>query len=56
METLYLTDIFDSTVNDLAKYDIALDRGEIDSESVKDKLFTPATASDGTSLPYAFGW
>ena len=45
-----------STVNDLAKYDIALDRGEIASKSVMDKLFTPATAPDGTSLPYAFGW
>ena len=45
-----------STVNDLARYDIALDRGEIASESVMDKLFTPAMAPDGSSLPYAFGW
>ena len=45
-----------STVNDLAKYDIALDKGAIASEAVMTKLFTPAVAQDGTDLPYAFGW
>ena len=45
-----------STVNDLAKYDIALDTGKLASESVIEKLFTPATAPDGRTLPYAFGW
>lgn len=45
-----------STVDDLAKYDIALDSGEIASESVMEQLFTPAVASDGSALPYAYGW
>lgn len=45
-----------STVNDLAKYDIALDMGKIASESIMDELFTPTVAPDGTALPYAFGW
>ncbi|MGK7371665.1 MAG: serine hydrolase domain-containing protein, partial [Candidatus Halalkalibacterium sp. M3_1C_030] len=45
-----------STVNDLAKYDIALDTGSLASDSVMEKLFRPAVAPDGTTLPYAFGW
>lgn len=45
-----------STVDDLAKYDIALDTGKLASGSVMKKLFTPAVAPDGTTLPYAFGW
>ena len=45
-----------STVNDLAKYDIALDTGTLASESVMKQLFRPAVAPDGTTLPYAFGW
>lgn len=45
-----------STVNDLAKYDIALDNGTLASEQVMEKLFTPAVAPDGSDLPYAFGW
>lgn len=45
-----------STVDDLAKYDIALDTGKLASDSVIKKLFTPVVAPDGTTLPYAFGW
>ncbi len=45
-----------STVNDLAKYDIALDSGTLASDTVMSKLFMPAAAPDGTVLPYAFGW
>lgn len=45
-----------STANDLARYDIALDTGKLASESIMEKLFTPAVAPDGTALPYAFGW
>ncbi len=45
-----------STVNDLAKYDIALDSGLLASNEVMQKLFTPAVSPDGTNLPYAFGW
>jgi len=45
-----------STANDLAKYDIALDKGKLASDSTMKKLFSPAIAPDGTALPYAFGW
>jgi len=45
-----------STVEDLARYDIALDTGVLASGSVMEKLFTPALSPDGTVLPYAFGW
>jgi len=45
-----------STVNDLAKYDVALDTGKLATDSIMEKLFTPAVAPDGTTLPYAFGW
>ncbi|SMO86960.1 CubicO group peptidase, beta-lactamase class C family [Gracilimonas mengyeensis] len=45
-----------STVNDLAKFDIALDTDQLASESTMEKLFTPAVTPDGTDLPYAFGW
>ncbi|NGP77551.1 beta-lactamase family protein [Balneolaceae bacterium YR4-1] len=45
-----------STVADLAKYDIALDSGILASDLVMEKLFTPAVAPVGTTLPYAFGW
>lgn len=45
-----------STVNDLAKYDIALDNGLLASRAVMEKLFTPAVAPDDSDLPYAFGW
>ena len=45
-----------STVDDLAKYDIALDKGLVASDEVMKKLFTPAVSPDGANLPYAFGW
>jgi CubicO group peptidase (beta-lactamase class C family) len=45
-----------STVEDLARYDIALDTGKLAPEPVMKKLFTPAKAPDGTTLPYAYGW
>jgi CubicO group peptidase (beta-lactamase class C family) len=45
-----------STVEDLARYDIALDNGGLASPAVMKKLFTPATTPDGKTLPYAFGW
>lgn len=45
-----------STVEDLARYDIALDTGTLASEAIMEKLFTPAVTPDGTVLPYAFGW
>jgi len=45
-----------STVNDLAKYDIAISRGLVVPEAAKDKLFYPATYSSGDTSPYGFGW
>ncbi len=45
-----------STVQDLARYDVALDTGALASDAVMTKLFTPAKAPDGTDLPYAYGW
>lgn len=45
-----------STVEDLARYDIALDTGALASRAVMEKLFTPAVTSEGSVLPYAFGW
>ena len=45
-----------STVEDLARYDIALDSGRLASPAVMRKLFTPATTRDGKPLSYAFGW
>lgn len=45
-----------STVEDLARYDAALDAGALAPKAVMEKLFTPAAAPDGTTLPYAFGW
>lgn len=45
-----------STVDDLVKYDIALDTHVLGSQALMTKLFTPARAKDGKTLPYAFGW
>jgi CubicO group peptidase (beta-lactamase class C family) len=45
-----------STVLDLGRFDLALDSGALASKAVMAKLFEPALALDGTSLPYAWGW
>lgn len=45
-----------STVNDLARYDVALDTNVLASGDIMKKLFAPAVTPSGTSLPYAFGW
>jgi CubicO group peptidase (beta-lactamase class C family) len=45
-----------STVEDLARFDIALDTGVLGGPDLVRKLFTPATAPDGAALPYAYGW
>ncbi|MEM7360686.1 MAG: serine hydrolase domain-containing protein [Pseudomonadota bacterium] len=45
-----------STLNDLAKYEIALSQGLIVPEGADDKLFYPATYSSGDISPYGFGW
>lgn len=45
-----------ATVDDLAKYDIALDTNVLGDKALMAKLFRPAKAKDGKTLPYAFGW
>ena len=45
-----------STVVDLARFDIALDRGEILSAEARNAMFTPAASPKGGSLPYGVGW
>lgn len=45
-----------STVEDLARYVIALESGVLGSSALVQKLFAPATSPNGTVLPYAFGW
>jgi CubicO group peptidase (beta-lactamase class C family) len=45
-----------ATVDDLAKYDVALDTNVLGDKKLMAKLFTPARSKDGKTLPYAFGW
>jgi len=45
-----------STVLDLAKLDIAMDRNLIVSQETKAAMFTPAIANSGKPLPYGLGW
>ena len=59
--SVYTTDLsaaagMTSTVRDLAKFDIAMDRNLIVSQSSKSKMFTSAISNHGRSLPYGLGW
>jgi CubicO group peptidase (beta-lactamase class C family) len=45
-----------STVVDLAKLDVALDRRMLLKESTLAKAWTPAVSRGGTTLPYGSGW
>ena len=45
-----------STVLDLAKFDVAMDRNLIVSEATKELMFTPNMSNNGKSLPYGLGW
>jgi len=45
-----------TTVLDLAKFDIALDRNLLVSEESKQLMFAPTVANDGKELPYGLGW
>ena len=47
---------FLSTVLDLAKWDAALDAGQILSRDTIDQMWTPARLNDGTSTGYGLGW
>ncbi len=45
-----------STINDLAKYEIAISQGSIVPKGFGDKLIYPAKYSSGDLSPYGFGW
>jgi len=45
-----------TTVRDLAKYDVAMDRNQIVSRASKEAMFTPARSDSGQVLPYGLGW
>ncbi len=45
-----------STVNDMAKYDIAISTGKVVSGTVRAKLLKPATFNNGQLSPYGYGW
>ncbi|MBC8233892.1 beta-lactamase family protein [bacterium] len=45
-----------STVLDLAKFDVAMERNQLISEGSKKAIFTPAISSSGEQLPYGLGW
>lgn len=45
-----------STVQDLARYDIAIDTGVIATPQIRDRLFGPARFTDGSPSPYGYGW
>lgn len=45
-----------SSVEDLARFDIAFDRGLLVSAGSRRAMFEAAVAPDGTVLPYGLGW
>ena len=45
-----------TTVFDMAKFDIAMDRNLIVSADAKGAMFTNTISSSGKSLPYGLGW
>jgi CubicO group peptidase (beta-lactamase class C family) len=45
-----------STVMDLAKFDMAMDRDLIVSQETKEAMFTASRSNSGKRLPYGLGW
>lgn len=45
-----------STVEDLARFDIALDTGRLLGPATMEAMFTPGLDAQGKPLPYALGW
>jgi CubicO group peptidase (beta-lactamase class C family) len=45
-----------STVVDLAKYDVAIDRDQVYSPEVKRQVWTPMQSPTGERFPYGLGW
>ena len=45
-----------STVLNLGKFDVAMDRNLIVSEESKEMIFSPTVSKNGHRLPYGMGW
>jgi CubicO group peptidase (beta-lactamase class C family) len=45
-----------STVRDLARFDVAMDRDQIVSAASKQAMYTATVSNDGRTLPYGMGW
>jgi len=45
-----------STVRDMAKYDIAIDRHAFIKKETQEKAWTPFVSNSGKRLPYGLGW
>ena len=45
-----------SSVEDLAKFDIALDQGDLLSDTMLEAAWTSAVSNEGEMLPYGLGW
>jgi CubicO group peptidase (beta-lactamase class C family) len=45
-----------STVEDLAKFDDAIDQDILISEKMRKKMFAPTRSNHGIELPYGLGW
>ena len=45
-----------STVRDMAKYDIAIDRHAFIKKETQEKAWTPFVSNNGKRLPYGLGW
>ena len=45
-----------STVRDMAKYDIAIDRHRFIRKETQEKAWTPFVSNSGGKLPYGLGW
>jgi hypothetical protein len=45
-----------STVMDLAKYDVAIDRDLVYNSRAKQQIWTPARSPTGATFPYGLGW
>jgi len=45
-----------STVMDLAKFDVAMDRDRVVSNASKEAMFTATRSNSGIQLPYGLGW
>jgi hypothetical protein len=45
-----------STVNDMARFYIALDQNALVSQETKEQMFAPAVSTTGSDLPHGLGW